>query len=117
MQALRQAGLPLHGMAHITGGGLPENLPRCLPAGVHARIDASGWERPALFRWLQEQGEVPEADLWNTFNLGVGYCLVLPEAAVEQALAVCRQLGHHAWLLGSIEAGEAGAAPLDGLPY
>jgi chemotaxis receptor (MCP) glutamine deamidase CheD len=71
-------------MAHITGGGLPENLPRCLPAGLQARIDPASWERPQLFRWLQEKGEVPEADLWHTFNLGVGYCLVLPEAAVGE---------------------------------
>jgi len=61
---------------------------------------------------------VPEADLWNTFNLGVGFCLVLPEAAVAQALAVCRAAGHRAWLLGSVEAGEAGGPePLAGLPY
>ena len=117
VQALLSAGVELHGMAHITGGGLPENLPRALPAGVHARLDAGSWERPALFRWLQENGEVPEADLWNTFNLGVGFCLVLPEAAVESALAVCRQQGHQAWLLGAVEAGAAPNAPLAGLPY
>jgi phosphoribosylformylglycinamidine cyclo-ligase len=118
VRALRQAAIPLHGMAHITGGGLPENLPRCLPEGVRARIDPRSWQRPTLFRWLQEQGEVPEADLWNTFNLGVGYCLVLPADAVEAALAVCGQEGHHAWLLGEVVEGSAGAtAPLDGLPY
>ena len=118
VQALLQAGVELHGMAHITGGGLPENLPRTLPEGVHARIDPGSWERPALFRWLQEHGEVPEADLWNTFNLGVGYCLVLPEAAVEQALAVCAASGHRAWRLGVVEAGAApGGEALAGLPY
>ena len=117
VQDLLRAGIDLHGMAHITGGGLPENLPRALPAGVHGRIDPSSWERPALFRWLQEKGEVPEADLWNTFNLGVGFCLVLPEAAVAPALQVCAAAGHQAWLLGSVEAGEAGAEPLAGLPY
>ncbi|MFM7313566.1 MAG: phosphoribosylformylglycinamidine cyclo-ligase [Cyanobium sp.] len=116
VRALRQASIPLHGMAHITGGGLPENLPRCLPAGLHARIDPGSWERPALFRWLQEQGEVPEPDLWNTFNLGVGYCLVLPSEAVQTALALCRSQGHQAWLLGEVLEGEAGATPLDGLP-
>ena len=116
VQALLAAALPLHGMAHITGGGLPENLPRALPAGVHARIDPDSWQRPELFRWLQAKGEVPEADLWNTFNLGVGFCLVLPEAAVPQALAICESQGHRAWLMGAIEAGEAAAAPLAGLP-
>ena len=117
VKALKAAAIPLHGMAHITGGGLPENLPRCLPAGVHAQIDPGSWERPALFRWLQEAGEVPEADLWNTFNLGVGYCLVLPAAAVEAALAVCTASGYRAWRLGEVVAGAAprGAA-LAGLP-
>ena len=117
VQRLLQDGLDLHGMAHITGGGLPENLPRTLPAGVHGRIDPSSWERPALFRWLQEKGEVPERDLWNTFNLGVGLALVLPEAQAGRAIAVCQEAGHRAWLLGSVEAGEAGAEPLAGLPY
>ena len=117
VQALLTAGVPLHGMAHITGGGLPENLPRTLPAGVHGRIDATSWERPELFRWLQQKGEVPESDLWNTFNLGVGFCLVVPEAAVAQTLAVCGEQGHQAWLLGSVEQGESLDAPLAGLPY
>ena len=109
--------LPVHGMAHITGGGLPENLPRCLPAGVHGVIDPSSWQRPALFDWLQQAGEVPEADLWNTFNLGVGYCLVVPGYAVDDALAICRAAGHQAWELGEVASGDAGDQPLAGLPY
>jgi len=117
VQALLREGVALHGMAHITGGGLPENLPRTLPEGVHGRIDPASWERPLLFRWLQEQGEVPEADLWNTFNLGVGFCLVLPEEGVPAALRICAAGGHQAWLLGSVESGAAGAEPLAGLPY
>ncbi|MEO1004052.1 MAG: phosphoribosylformylglycinamidine cyclo-ligase [Cyanobacteria bacterium J06638_7] len=115
---LRLAGLPLRGMAHITGGGLPENLPRCLPAGLHGAIDPASWRRPALFRWLQEAGAVPEADLWGTFNLGVGFCLVLPAAASDQALDLCRQAGHSAWVLGEVRAGSPGAGvALAGLPY
>jgi phosphoribosylformylglycinamidine cyclo-ligase len=117
VQALLSAGVDLHGMAHITGGGLPENLPRALPEGVHAQIDSNSWERPLLFQWLQEKGEVPEADLWNTFNLGVGFVLVLPEPELERALAICRQAGHEAWVLGSVQSGSAGPEPLAGLPY
>jgi phosphoribosylformylglycinamidine cyclo-ligase len=118
VRALLGAGVPIHGMAHITGGGLPENLPRTLPEGTHARIDPASWERPLLFRWLQEHGEVPEADLWNTFNLGVGFCLVVPEGALAQTLAVCDAAGHRAWPLGLIESGAVpGAEPLAGLPY
>jgi phosphoribosylformylglycinamidine cyclo-ligase len=117
VKRLRQAGAPLHGMAHITGGGLPENLPRCLPTGLHGVIEARGWERPELFRWLQEAGEVPEEDLWNTFNLGVGFCLVLPADAVEGAVTLCREQGLAAWELGYVATGEAGERPLAGLPY
>jgi phosphoribosylformylglycinamidine cyclo-ligase len=117
VKALRQQAVPIHAMAHITGGGLPENLPRCLPEGTHGRIEASSWERPELFRWLQDAGEVPEADLWNTFNLGVGFCLVVPEPAVAGALEVCGRLGHQAWPLGVVEAGALGPQPLAGLPY
>jgi phosphoribosylformylglycinamidine cyclo-ligase len=117
VKRLRVAGAPLHGMAHITGGGLPENLPRCLPPGLHAQIDPHGWQRPELFRWLQEAGEVPEDDLWNTFNLGVGFCLVLPADAVAEALAICGALELPAWELGRVEGGDAGERPLAGLPY
>jgi phosphoribosylformylglycinamidine cyclo-ligase len=117
VQALLSAAIPLHGMAHITGGGLPENLPRCLPAGLQARIEPASWQRPNLFQWLQEKGEVPEADLWHTFNLGVGYCLVLPQTAVAQALEVCEGQGHQAWRLGVVEPGQPdAAATLVGLP-
>ncbi|MFO8238517.1 MAG: phosphoribosylformylglycinamidine cyclo-ligase [Prochlorococcaceae cyanobacterium] len=105
VKTLRAAGLPVHGMAHITGGGLPENLPRCLPEGMHGAIDPDSWQRPALFQWLQEAGQVPETDLWNTFNMGVGFCLVLPPAATDSALALCRQAGHDAWVLGEVRTG------------
>ncbi|MFM7268172.1 MAG: AIR synthase-related protein, partial [Cyanobium sp.] len=107
------------------GGGLPENLPRCLPEGVHGVIDAASWSRPPLFSWLQERGAVPEADLWNTFNVGVGFCLVVPADAVAGVIASCGACGHQAWDLGHIAAGAAfsggnasGSAPLlAGLPY
>jgi phosphoribosylformylglycinamidine cyclo-ligase len=117
VKSLLSAEIPVHGMAHITGGGLPENLPRCLPQGVHGAIDPDSWRRPALFQWLQEAGQVPETDLWNTFNLGVGFCLVLPPAATDAALALCRQAGHDAWVLGEVRSGVPQAdRALAGLP-
>jgi phosphoribosylformylglycinamidine cyclo-ligase len=116
VRRLLAEGMSLHGMAHITGGGLPENLPRCLPAGLQAEIDPASWERPSLFRWLQQMGAVPESDLWNTFNLGVGFCLVLPANQVEAALAICRTSGHQAWELGRIRH-QQGPEGLAGLPY
>jgi phosphoribosylformylglycinamidine cyclo-ligase len=118
VKGLLSAGAPIRGMAHITGGGLPENLPRCLPAGVHGVVAPDSWKRPALFQWLQEHGAVPEADLWNTFNLGVGFCLVVPPHALETVLSHCRAAGHRAWELGWVESGAAAAdLPLAGLPY
>ena len=74
------------------------------------------WERPSLFRWLQRQGGVPEADLWNTFNLGVGFCLVLPADQAKAAMAICQTCGHKAWELGRVRA-QTGPDGLAGLPY
>ncbi len=117
VQVLQRQGIPLHGMAHITGGGLPENLPRCLPEGLHAAIDSQSWKRPPLFSWLQDQGQVPEADLWNTFNLGVGFCLVVPAGAEQTALDACQEAGHRAWRLGEVRSGMPPAGcSLAGLP-
>jgi phosphoribosylformylglycinamidine cyclo-ligase len=116
VRSLLRQGVPVRGMAHITGGGLPENLPRCLPVGLQARVDPASWERPPVFRWLQAAGEVPEADLWHTFNLGVGFCLVLPPEAEEEALACCAADGHRAWRLGQVEAATQDGAGLCGLP-
>jgi phosphoribosylformylglycinamidine cyclo-ligase len=116
VKALVAADLAPHGMAHITGGGLPENLPRCLPEGVHAVVDPDSWERPALFRWLQEAGEVPETDLWHTFNLGVGFCLVVSPSSVEAVLQVCQRCGHRAWEMGQILEGSKGEQGVGGLP-
>jgi len=62
----------IKGMAHITGGGITDNLPRMLPAGMHARIDRSTWQPPAVFRWLQQTGGVPDSDMLRTFNMGIG---------------------------------------------
>ncbi len=95
--------VPIHGMAHITGGGLPENLPRCLPLGVRPFVDVMTWERPELFQWLQQAGEIPERDLWHTFNLGVGFCLVLASEAVEDAIQICRNHRLEAWPIGRVE--------------
>ncbi len=95
--------VPLHGMAHITGGGLPENLPRCLPKGLNAFVDRKTWERPEIFHWLQEAGRIPEIDLWNTFNLGVGFCLIVPDEVANDSMKICCDNGFQAWIMGRIE--------------
>ena len=106
VKTLLNQGTTIHGMAHITGGGLPENLPRCLPQGCQASIDSGSWPRPPLFEWLQDAGEIPERDLWHTFNLGIGFCLVVPPDQVTATLACCRDLQLDAWSIGTIRAAE-----------
>ena len=103
VKALLGHKVPLHGMAHITGGGLPENLPRCLPKGLKASIDIQSWKKPEIFNWIQSVGDVPESDLWNTFNLGVGFCFVVSADATESVLQICREEGFEAWLMGKVE--------------
>ena len=108
VKGLLNEQIPINGMAHITGGGIPENLPRCLPKGVRASLDITSWEKPELFQWLQKEGQIPEKDLWNTFNLGVGFCLVVNNDKVKDTLDFCKQNDHTAWMMGSIGPKEEG---------
>ena len=70
--------IPILGMAHIPGGGIPENLPRCLPEGLKVEVDYNSWERPEIFKKIAEAGDISEEEMRNVFNLGIGYCLVVP---------------------------------------
>ena len=70
--------IPILGMAHITGGGIPENLPRCLPEGLKVEVDYNSWERPEIFKKIAEAGEIEEEEMRRVFNLGIGFCLVVP---------------------------------------
>ena len=99
--------LEVKAIAHITGGGLTENLPRVLPAGVKARIDPQSWSRPAIFQWLQQQGSVIEAEMWRTFNCGIGMVVCVAVADVEHALTLLREAGETVWRIGEIIAGES----------
>jgi len=103
--ALAEAlGPDLHGFSHITGGGLPENLPRVIPAGLGADLDLRSYERPNLFRALQAGGPVEEHELLRTFNCGVGLCVVVAKEAAANALASLEASGERAWELGRIVA-------------
>jgi phosphoribosylformylglycinamidine cyclo-ligase len=96
-------------LCHITGGGLPENLPRVLPNGCIARIDTGSWQWPAVFTWLQRQGRVQDAEMYRTFNCGVGMVVCVAEADVGTCLALLAQHGEQAWVMGRIESGEGRA--------
>ena len=97
--------VPILGMAHITGGGLPENLPRCLPMGLTVDVDYDAWERPELFNKIQEAGDIAEDEMRNVFNLGIGFCLVVPRevATLTQSLIADTPYGMMSWIIGSVE--------------
>ena len=103
--------MTVKGMAHITGGGLTENVPRVLPPSVKAVIDASTWQRPALFQWLQKAGNVADGEMHRVFNCGIGMCVVVAEQDAEPALAHLRAAGEAALKIGRIEARRDGEAP------
>ncbi|MHB8914631.1 MAG: phosphoribosylformylglycinamidine cyclo-ligase [Thiobacillus sp.] len=92
--------LNVKGMAHITGGGLTGNLPRCLPDGVAARIDTTAWTRAPIFDWLQQAGELDDAEMLRTFNCGVGLCIVVSAADADAAIAQLTASGETVWKIG-----------------
>ncbi len=95
---------PILGMAHITGGGIPENLPRCLPKGLDVHVDYNSWEIPKIFQKIMLNGEIPEEEMKKVFNLGIGYCLVVPpedEVITDMQLRIYGH-GFKSWTIGEI---------------
>ncbi|MDQ1314398.1 MAG: phosphoribosylformylglycinamidine cyclo-ligase [Pseudomonadota bacterium] len=101
--------LPVKGMAHITGGGITGNLPRCLPENVAARVDQQSWTRPPLFDWLQQAGNVETAEMLRTFNCGIGMCVVVAASDAAAAMAHLAASGETVWRIGEIVVRPAGA--------
>jgi phosphoribosylformylglycinamidine cyclo-ligase len=98
------------GLAHITGGGLLENVPRILPDGVTAELDRNAWPRPALFAWLQEQGNVADQEMFRVFNCGIGMIAVVAASQAEQATQLLRGAGETVYRIGQIRARRASEA-------
>lgn len=94
----------VHGMAHITGGGLKENIIRVVPDGLGLAIDASSWELPPVFQWLQREGNVAREEMWRTFNCGIGFTVLLDKSQVEAAQAALAAHGLDTWVIGSVVA-------------
>ncbi|BET97206.1 phosphoribosylformylglycinamidine cyclo-ligase [Xenorhabdus taiwanensis] len=92
----------VHAIAHLTGGGFWENIPRVLPENMQARIKADSWQWPAIFTWLQRAGNVSEHEMYRTFNCGVGMIIALPQSQVEQAISYLAASGENAWQIGTI---------------
>ena len=96
----------VHAIAHLTGGGFWENIPRVLPKNTKAVIDEESWKWPSVFNWLQEKGNIDTYEMYRTFNCGVGMVIALPQEQVDTALAILKQAGENAWLIGHIEHAE-----------
>lgn len=92
----------IHAMAHITGGGLTENLPRVLPKNLAAQIDTSSWVLPEVFQWLQHGGNIDTLEMYRTFNCGVGFILVVPADQAKQAMNKLTAEGEQVWQIGQI---------------
>ncbi len=101
--------IPVHALAHITGGGLTENLPRVIPDNLNAQIDLKSWQFPAIFDWLQSNGNVSQADMLITFNCGVGMVVCVAAADEAATLNLLAELGETAFVMGEIIAGEGKA--------
>ncbi|MEK9743576.1 MAG: phosphoribosylformylglycinamidine cyclo-ligase [Gammaproteobacteria bacterium] len=100
--------VPVHGMAHITGGGLPGNVPRVLPAGVECHIASSAWSHPAIFAWLQSQGNVAPSEMLRTFNCGIGMVLIVARENASNAKQILESSGETVYELGEIKHGAGG---------
>ncbi len=98
--------LPLHGIAHITGGGIPGNLIRVINKGLKAVINKNSWDVPPVFRWIMEEGNVPEEEMFRTFNMGIGMIVILPEESVERAVKILEETGEKGYIIGSLKRGE-----------
>ncbi len=99
--------LEVHAIAHLTGGGFWENIPRVLPDNTQAVIDEASWQWPAVFNWLQQAGNVSRHEMYRTFNCGVGMVIALPAAEADNAVALLNSLGETAWKIGAIKASDA----------
>lgn len=107
--ALIQA-VQVHGISHITGGGFYENIPRMLPAGLQAVIRKDSFIRPPIFHIIQSTGKIPERDMYNTFNMGLGICLAVAPEDADEAVRVLRRAGEPAVIVGEVAPGDEGVS-------
>ncbi|ACT49470.1 phosphoribosylformylglycinamidine cyclo-ligase [Methylovorus glucosotrophus SIP3-4] len=105
------AAMPVKGMAHITGGGITENIPRVLPAGLTAEVRRDSWTLPPLFQWLQAQGNVADDEMYRTFNCGIGMVVIVSAAQAPEAIKLLADAGEQVWQIGQIRAQQPDEAP------
>lgn len=104
---------PIKGIAHITGGGITENLPRVFPAGVRAKINRKAWTVPPIFQVLSRLGQVDRDEMYRVFNMGIGLVLVAPSQSADAVLTKAASLGDQGWVIGEIVGASAGAPEVD----
>jgi phosphoribosylformylglycinamidine cyclo-ligase len=102
------AELPVHGLAHITGGGLVENIPRVLPEGLEVVLQRKSWRREAVFDWLQRQGQVADEEMYRVFNCGIGMTIHLAPGDADRAIGILRDAGQEALVIGEVRTGTRG---------
>ena len=107
-KALLKAGVDIHAVSHITGGGFYENVPRMMTDGLTARIQLSSFPKLPIFQLIQDKGNIPQRDMYNTFNMGIGMILALPADQAQQALSVLADAGESAYAIGEVVAGADG---------
>lgn len=108
LKSIKNAGVRVHACSHITGGGFYENIPRALPNGLMAKIEKSQVRTPAIFRLIEKEGNIPEKDMFNTYNMGVGMCCIVAKEAADQALAALKAQGEDAYIMGEVAQGDEG---------
>jgi len=100
--------VPVHSFAHITGGGLTENIPRVLPHGLEVMLSSKTWQQPAVFSWLQKAGSIPEAEMYRTFNCGIGMTVCVAAEHADKALRVLGEHGEKPTVIGEVRRGDGG---------
>lgn len=108
IQCLRQHGVTVKAISHITGGGLYENVPRMMKEGLTARIRTASYPVPAIFELIQKSGDIPVRDMYNTFNMGIGLVIAIPKDQVGHALDVLARAGEQSYVIGDVIKGDAG---------
>jgi phosphoribosylformylglycinamidine cyclo-ligase len=98
----------LHGLSHITGGGLVDNIPRVIPDGLEVVLERKSWRRETVFEWLQQQGRVPDAEMYRVFNCGIGMTIQLAAADADKAMSLLREAGQEALVIGEVRSGTRG---------
>ena len=96
----------VHAIAHITGGGLTDNIPRVLPRGLGVRLDPHAWQRGPVWQWIQQSGAIADAEMHRTFNCGIGMAVIVPRGSADAAIALLHSCGEHATVIGEVCSGE-----------